>query len=42
MRKNLFTLRVTEHWTRLPREAMESHSMEIFKTPLDKVLHSLL
>jgi len=42
MRKNLFTLRVTEHWNRLPREAVESHSLEIFKTRLDKVLCSLL
>ena len=29
MRK-IFTLRVTEHWNRLPREAVESPSMEIF------------
>jgi len=41
MRKN-FTLRVTEHWNRLPREAVESPSLEIFKTHLDKVLCSLL
>jgi len=42
MRKNFFTLRMTEHWTRLPREAVESPSLEIFKTHLDKVLYSLL
>jgi len=42
MRKNFFTLRVTEHWHRLPREAVESPSLEIFKTRLDKVLCSLL
>jgi len=41
-RKNFFTLRVTEHWTRLPREAVESPSLEILKTRLDKVLCSLL
>jgi len=41
-RKNLFTLRVTEHWNRLPREAVDSPSLEIFKTHLDKVLCSLL
>jgi len=41
MRKN-FTLRVTEHWIRLPREVVESPSLEIFKTRLDKVLCSLL
>jgi len=37
MRKNFFTLRVTEPWNRLPREAVES-PLEIFKTRLDKVL----
>jgi len=42
MRKNFFTLRVTEHWNRLPREFVESPSLEIFKTRLEKVLCSLL
>jgi len=42
MRKNLFPLRVTEHWNSLPREVVESPSLEIFKTHLDKVLCSLL
>jgi len=42
MRKNFFTLRVTEHWNRLPREVVESPSLEIFKTRPDKVLCSLL
>ena len=42
MRKNFFPLRVTEHWNRLPREAVESPSLEIFQTRLDKVLCSLL
>jgi len=42
LRKNFFTMRVTEHWNRLPREVMESPSLEIFKTHLDKVLCSLL
>jgi len=42
MRKNFFTLRVTEHWNRLSREVVESPSLEIFKTRLDKVLCSLL
>jgi len=41
-RKNFFTLRVTEPWPRLPREALESPSLEIFKTRLDKDLCSLL
>jgi len=42
MRKNFFTLRVTEHWNRLPREVVESPSLEIFKPCLDKVLCNLL
>ena len=41
-RKNFFPPRVTEPWTRLPREAVESPSLEIFKTRLDTVLYSLL
>ena len=42
MRKIFFPLRVTEHWNRLPREVVESPSLEIFKTRLDKVLYNLL
>ena len=42
MRKNFFPLRVTEPWNRLPREVVESPSLEIFKTHLDKILCSLL
>jgi len=40
-RKNLFTARLTEPWHRLPRGAVDSASLEIFKTRLDKVLCSL-
>ena len=42
MRKNFLTLRVTEHWNRLPRGVLDSPPLEIFKTRLDKVLYSLL
>jgi len=41
-RKNFFPLRVTEPWNRLPREAVESPSLEIFQSRLDAVLCSLL
>lgn len=42
MRKNLFTVRVTEHWHRLPTEVVESSFLEIFKTYLDAFLCNLL
>ncbi|GAB0206520.1 hypothetical protein GRJ2_003117600 [Grus japonensis] len=42
MRKNFFTLRVTEHWNRLPREVVEFPSLEIFQTRLDVILCNLL
>jgi len=42
LRKNFFTLRVTEHWNRLPREVVDFPYLEIFKTRLDKVLCGLL
>ncbi|GAB0208958.1 mitochondrial enolase superfamily member 1 [Grus japonensis] len=42
MRKKFFTLRVTEYWKRLPREVVESSSLEILKTRLDVILCNLL
>ncbi|KGL78166.1 hypothetical protein N309_02620, partial [Tinamus guttatus] len=38
MRKNFFTVRVTEPWNRLPREVVESPFLEIFQTRLDATL----
>ena len=42
MRKNFLTLRLTEHWNRLPRGVMECPSLEIFRSCLEEVLCSLL
>ena len=42
MRKNFFPLRVPEHWPRLPREVVESPSLEIFQPRLATVLCPLL
>ena len=36
--KNFYTVRVMEHYNRLPREVVESPPMEIFKTYLDSYL----
>jgi len=38
IRKHFFTVRVTEHWHRLPTEVTASPSLEIFKSHLNMVL----
>jgi len=42
VREHFFTVRVTKPWHRLPREAVESPSLEIFKSHLDMVLGNQL
>ena len=42
MWKNFFTAGVMEYWIRLPRNVVETPSMEIFKTRLDAYLYDLL
>ena len=41
IRKNFFPLRVMQQWHPLPRGAVDSPSLEIFKTCLDEILCSL-
>ncbi|KFV77747.1 hypothetical protein N308_06258, partial [Struthio camelus australis] len=41
-RKKFLTVRVTEHWNRLPRVVVESPSLEILKTRLDVTLGNML
>ncbi|KGL96799.1 hypothetical protein N301_15936, partial [Charadrius vociferus] len=42
IRKKFFTLRVVRHWNRLPREAVEAPSLEVFKARLDGTLSNLV
>ena len=41
-RREFFTQRVVTHWNRLPREVVDTPSLEAFKARLDVALGSLV
>ncbi|KFM06590.1 hypothetical protein AS27_02734, partial [Aptenodytes forsteri] len=42
IRKKFFTMRVVRHWSRLPREAVDAPSLEVFQARLDGALSNLV
>ena len=42
IRKKFFFMKIVKHWHRLPREAVDAPSLEVFKARLDGALGNVV
>ncbi|KFP90805.1 hypothetical protein N311_12892, partial [Apaloderma vittatum] len=42
IRRKFLTMRVVKHWNRLPKEAVDAPSLEVFKARFDVALSNLV